>query len=116
MWLVVGGRQTEAIIGAINEYHDYHVEGKEYVEDILNGDKKEEVRCVVLIDSGIGTEEEIEKVIEIGKVYRDSKVLYYTRGEDTIPEEVKREYNLDVYVSKERISVSDLAKMVGDYR
>src|SRR5699024_1995524 len=92
MWLLVGGRQVDAIAKAIKEYNDEEIIKVDMIDsfDIEKMDL-EDVKCVVVLDAGLHSVRNWEPVKKLGKRFSNVDVLLYSRFPKLTPKKDRSE-------------------------
>jgi len=116
MWIIVGGRQTRAIVEAIREYHDTELEGVEMVEDVRNKNEYGEVKCITILDAGLSSLKDWQPFKRVRREFDGVDILLYTRYPDLTPEESALGDKVRVFASEKSISISDVAKRLTHFK
>lgn len=117
MWLVVGGRLTNTLIDAVEEYQGEVIHGEEMIEDLYsNREKYPELKCISILDAGLSTLKDWSAVKNVTHFFKDVTVIIYTRHPEMTPSEESFGSNTTIITNKGYISVSGMAKRFGDYK
>jgi|SRR5699024_157731 len=124
MWLLVGGRQVDAIAKAIKEYNDEEIIKVDMIDNFVdmidNFDIEkmglEDVKCVVVLDAGLHSVRNWEPVKKLGKRFSNVDVLLYSRFPKLTPKKDTLGKNVCVRIGdNNRISISEIAKRLREY-
>lgn len=117
MWLVVGGRLTETIISAVKEYQNIELVGEETIDDLYNNkDSYSDLKCIAVLDSGLNTLKDWTPLKQVSRHFEDVEILVYTRHPEMTPRENVLGDNIKVSTNTGYISISEMAKRLGDYK
>src|SRR5699024_1213310 len=116
MWLIVGGRQTGAIVEAIKEYHEEEITGVEMLEDVKNKEEYGELRCITVLDTGLSSLKDWQPFKRVRREFEGVDILLYTRYPNLTPEEDTLGDKVKVFVSEKTISISDVAKRLNHFK
>ena len=119
MHVVVGGRLTEAIITAVKGFNKVEVTGEETLEDLEKNKENynlEEVKSITIVDTGLSSYQNWGLFKTVQKYFKQVPIMLYTRQPTMTPKEDYLGENVDLYTKEGSISISMLARKIGNYK
>lgn len=117
MWIISAGRQTGAIVKAVEEYYkEQEVMELNMIENLLNiTDKKgieglKDVTCIGVLDSGIKSLKDWRQVFQLTRKLKDIPFVIYSRYPNMTPKKGIFGDNVQIIVSENEIPIKDFAE------